>query len=266
MTMPTALGVGMSRGLYELKLFFREKEMVVFTFSLPVVLLVLFGSIFEGSYDNGVSVAQVYTAGLMAAGVMSVSMQNLGISIAVERDNGTLKRLSGTPMPRSSYFLGKILSVLVMAVAQSALLLAVAALMYDVALPAEASAWLTLAWVLVLGLTAGCLLGIAVSSLARSAKSAGAVITLPFLVLQFISGVFIPFTELPEWLVTISSVFPLRWMCQGLRAVIIGDAGASLELAHSFELDRVALILAAWIVGGLVLCLRTFRWKSRRDG
>jgi ABC-2 type transport system permease protein len=31
-------------------------------------------------------------------------------------------------------------------------------------------------------------------------------------------------------------------------------------------LDRVALVLGAWVIGGLVLCLTTFRWKGRRDG
>ncbi|MFI6319892.1 ABC transporter permease [Nonomuraea sp. NPDC050556] len=262
--LPSALQVGLSRALYELKLFFREKEQVVFTFSLPVVLLLLFGSVFEGTIDgSGITVAQIYAAAMIASGILSASLQNLGTTIAVERDQGVLKRLAGTPMPPSSYFLGKILSVLVIALIEVVLLLAVAVLLYDVPLPTD---WFTFSWVFVLGLTAGCLLGIAASGIARSARSAAAVITLPFLVLQFISGVFIPFTKLPEWLVTIASFFPLRWMCQGFRAVFLGDAGAALEITGSYELDRVALVLGAWCIGGLLLCVRTFRWKSRRDG
>ena len=89
---------------------------------------------------------------------------------------------------------------------------------------------------------------------------------MPFVVLQFISGVYIPFTELPHWLINVASIFPLKWMCQGLRSVFLGDLGASLEVTGSYELGRVALILGAWVIGGLVLCLLTFRWKSRRDG
>ncbi|MFI6479943.1 ABC transporter permease [Nonomuraea sp. NPDC050663] len=258
--------VALARAGFELRLFFRERDQVVFTFSLPIVLLLLFGSIFTGEYPGtGVTVAEVYTAGMIGAAVLAVSLQNLGISIAVEREEGALKRLSGTPMPKYAYFAGKVGSVLVMALCEIALLLAVAVLLYDIDLP-RGTAWLTFAWVVFLGLTSGCLLGIAASSLARSAKSAGAVITLPFLVLQFISGVFIPFTELPGWLTDVAAIFPLKWMCQGLRAVFLGDGGLVLQPTGSYELAKTALVLGAWVIGGLVLCLMTFRWKSRRDG
>ncbi|RCG30882.1 ABC transporter permease [Sphaerisporangium album] len=264
--LPSIAASGWGRAAVETKMFFREKDAVIFTFSFPIILLVIFGSIFQGELEGHVTVSQLYTAGLIGAGVMSASFQNLGVGIAVDRDDGTLKRLAGTPMPRSAYFVGKILSVLILSVLEVAILLAVGVVMYDLNLPTAPGSWLTFAWVFVLGVTASSLLGIAVSSLPRSAKSATAVISMPFVVLQFISGVFIPFTALPEWLMRIASFFPLKWMCQGFRSVFLGEAGASLELAKSYELGRVALVLSAWMVGGLVLCLTTFRWKGRRDG
>lgn len=258
--------MGTSRAWFELKVFFREREQVVFTFALPILLLILFGTIFTGDV-NGVAVSQLYTAGLVAAGVMSASFQNLGIAIAAEREAGGLKRLAGTPMPKHAYFTGKVLSVLVIAAVEAVLLLAAAVLLYGVKLPGEVGPWLTFCWVFALGLTATCLMGVAISGLPRSAKGASAVVTLPFLVLQFISGVYIvPYTQLPGWLIDFASIFPLRWMCQGFRSVFLGDAGAVLEPSGSYDLDRVALVLAAWVVGGLVLCLLTFRWKSRREG
>ncbi|MEV5408326.1 ABC transporter permease [Thermopolyspora sp. NPDC052614] len=264
--LPSLLKVGWSRAAIETKLFFRERDSLVFNFSFPVVLLVLFGSIFRGDLANGITMSQLYTAGLIGAGLMSTSFQNLAISIAVEREEGGLKRLAGTPMPRTAYFVGKVLSVLLVTVLEIAILLVVGVLLYDLKLPTGVTGWFTFAWVFVLGLTASALLGIAASSLPRSAKSAAAVITMPFVMLQFVSGVYIPFTQLPDWLINIASVFPLKWMCQGFRSVFLGDAGIGLEMTHSYELDRVALILAAWAVGGLLLCLLTFRWKSRRDG
>jgi ABC-2 type transport system permease protein len=248
-------------------MFFREKDAVIFTFSFPIILLVLFGSIFSDQFEGtGITVSQVYTAGLIGAGVMGAAFQNLGIGIAIDREDGTLKRLAGTPMPRSAYFVGKMLSSTVIALLEVLILLAIGVVMYGLELPTEISAWVTLTWVLVLGLAGAALLGIAASSIPRSAKSAAAVISMPFVVLQFISGVYIPFTELPPWLINISSVFPLKWMCQGLRSVFLGEGGARLELTGSYELGRVALVLTAWVIGGLVLCLMTFRWKGRRDG
>jgi ABC-type multidrug transport system, permease component len=265
--LPGALRLGWSRAVVETKMFFRERDSLIFNFSFPVILLILFGSIFSGQVEGtGITVSQLYAAALIGAGLMSVSFQNLAIAIAVEREEGTLKRLAGTPLPPAAYFLGKVLSVLLVAVLEIAILLVVGVLLYDLELPSTLADWATFTWVFVLGLTASSLLGIAVSSLPRSAKSAPAVVTMPFVMLQFISGVYIPFTQLPDWLIHIASVFPLRWMCQGFRSVFLGDAGASLELAGSYELDRVALVLGAWTIGGLLLCLLTFRWKSRRDG
>jgi ABC-2 type transport system permease protein len=265
--MPSTVRVSLARAVVETKMFFREKDAVIFTFAFPIVLLVLFGSIFAGELEGtGVTVSQLYTAGLIGAGVMGAGFQNLGIGIATERQDGTLKRLAGTPMPPSAYFIGKVLIVLLIAVLEVVILLAIGVAMYDLDLPSEASKWVTFAWVFVLGVSGSALLGIAASSLPRSAKSAAAVISMPFVVLQFISGVFIPFTEMPQWLMNIASVFPLKWMCQGFRSVFLGDGGAALEAAKSYELDRVALVLAAWLIGGVVLCLTTFRWKGRRDG
>jgi ABC-2 type transport system permease protein len=110
------------------------------------------------------------------------------------------------------------------------------------------------------------LLGIAASSVPRSARSATAVITLPFVVLQFISGVYVPVTLVPRWLTDVAAIFPLKWICQGLRSVFLPAQAASLEPAGSWEHGRTALVLAAWVVAGLVLCLTTFRWQRRRDG
>lgn len=266
MTRPSAARLGLSRAVFETRMFLRERDAVIFTFSLPIVLLAIFGAIFSGSVaGTGVSVAQLYVAGLIGSAAMT-GFQNLGIGIAIDRDDGTLKRLAGTPLPRSSYFVGKALHTLFLSLCQVALLLAIGVLAFGLDLPTRLSAWTAFCWVFVLGVLASALLGVAASSLPRSGRSASAVIAMPFVVLQFVSGVFIPVGQLPAWLVNIASVFPLKWMCQGFRSVFLGDAGAALEVAGSYELDRVALILGAWVVGGLVLCLVTFRWKSRRDG
>jgi ABC-2 type transport system permease protein len=62
----------------------------------------------------------------------------------------------------------------------------------------------------------------------------------------------------------IAALFPLKWMCQGMRSAFLPDSFASFEAAGGWELGKVALVLGAWCVGGLVLCLTTFRWASPR--
>ncbi|MFF5113373.1 ABC transporter permease [Streptosporangium sp. NPDC000509] len=263
---PSVMRLGLSRTVVENRMFFRERDAVIFSFAFPIIILVIFGSIFSGEMEGtGLTVSQLYVAGLIGTAAMT-GFQNLGINIAVDRDDGTLKRLAGTPLPRTSYFIGKALNTLFVSFLQVVILLAIGVALFGLKLPSEAFRWVTFAWVFVLGVVGSALLGVAISSLPRSAKSASAVIAMPFVVLQFISGVFIPIGQLPSWLVNIASLFPLKWMCQGFRSVFLGDAGATLEVANSYELNRVALVLGAWAVGGLVLCLMTFRWKSRRDG
>ncbi|MEO3930981.1 ABC transporter permease [Micromonosporaceae bacterium B7E4] len=262
------MSAGLARGSVELKSFFRERDAVVFTFSMPVVLLVLLGSIFDGTYPGtDVTATQYLVPSMMAAGVASTTFVNLGIGIAADRHDGTLKRLRGMPMPLSAYFFGKVILVLVASVAEVAALLAAGVLLFGVEVPHTPARWLTFAWVFLLGAVSCAFIGIAASGLARSARSAGAVMNLPYLVLSFVSGVFVtPLGAIPEPLLQIGSVFPLRWMAQGFRSAFLPDTILGEEPVQSWEHGRMAAILAVWCIGGLVLCLATFRWRGRRDG
>ncbi|MGY1652663.1 ABC transporter permease [Geodermatophilus sp. SYSU D01119] len=260
--LPALGAVYRSRAGVELKEFFRQRESVVFTLVFPVLLLVVFGAVLDYDLGSGVSFTQYFLAGVIAAGILGASLQNMAISIATERADGTLKSLYGTPMPRSAYFVGKVVQVLAVTVLIIAILLLVGVVFYDVDLPTGAD-WLTFAWVTALGAAACTLLGIAVSSLARNGRSASATVTPIALVLQFISGVFFQFSQVPTWMQTVASLFPLKWMAQGLRSVFLPDALAASEPAGTWELGRVALVLAAWCVAGLVLCVLTFRWQER---
>lgn len=265
--LPGAFRLGLLRGGIEIRQFFRAREAVVFTFALPAVLMCLFASIFQDQVEGtDITVSQLYVSAMLGAGLMATSFQSLGIGIASERDEGVLRRLRGMPMPRSAYFLGKFWLVLVSGIAETVLLLAVGVTLFDLELPTDPLKWLTFGWVFLLGLAACSLLGIAVSSVPRSAKSASAVITLPFLVLQFVSGVYITIDSMSGPLLKVGALFPLKWMCQGFRGVFLPDQAKVLEQAGAWEYGRIALVLGAWCIGGLLLCLKTFRWKSRRDG
>ncbi|MCS7478964.1 ABC transporter permease [Umezawaea endophytica] len=257
------MAVGAARGRLELREFFRRKDAVVFTFALPAFLLVLLGSVFSGTVLGDMSMSQLFTASMVGAGIISTSFITLGVGVAGDREDGTLKRLRGTPMPVAAYFLGKLALVAVASVAEVALLLAVGIGLYGVELPADPARWLTFAWVFGLGVVSCALLGIAASAAAKSARSAPAVMNLPYIGLQFISGVFInPIVVLPSAMVAVASFFPLKWIAQGMRSVFLPDEAAVLEMAGTWEHGMTALVLGAWCVVGLGLCLVTFRWTD----
>jgi ABC-2 type transport system permease protein len=260
-----ALRLGLARTGIELRMFFRERDSMVFTFAFPVILLFIFGSVFSADIAPGVSFTQYFAAGMVASGIALSSFQALAIGIAVERDDGTLKRLKGTPMPPLAYFVGKIGLVLATSLVQFAVLLVVSSLFFGLELPATAGLWLRFAWLFLLGIAAGTTLGIAYSSLARSSRSAAAVVSPVVIVLQFISGIFFVYSELPSWMQQVGALFPLKWIAQGMRSVFLPDAFAAQEVG-GWQLPQTALVLTAWTVVGLLLCVRTFRWTRRDAG
>jgi ABC-2 type transport system permease protein len=264
--LPGVFGLGMARTGLEVRQFFRERDSVVFTFSFPLIMLMIFGSVFTSEVAPGVSFRQYFIAGMIASGIILSSFQSLAVGIAVERDDGTLKRLRGTPMPPAAYFLGKIGLVLVTSVCQVAILLAVGALAFGLNLPADPAVWARFAWVFLLGTAAGTVAGIAYSSVPRSSRSAAAVVTPVVIVLQFVSGVYFVYGQLPEWMRVLGAVFPLKWLAQGMRSVFLPASFEAQEVGGSWQLGETALVLLVWLAVGLALCRYTFRWTRRDAG
>ena len=150
--------------------------------------------------------------------------------------------------------------VMVSAVFQAILLLVIARFGFNVALPGDPNKWMTFAWVFLLGVITSCVLGIALSAVPRSSRSATAVVIPIVVLLQFISGVYLQFSMLPGWLQNFAGIFPLKWMAQGMRAVFLPESFATLEQTGDWNLGWVAIIMSLWFVVGLLLCRYTFRW------
>ena len=260
--LPSTLKIGVSRGFLELKQFFRQRESVVFTLLFPILLLLIFGSVFKDEIAPGVTFSQYFVAGMIASGLVNTGFQQLAITIPMERDDGTLKRLRGTPAPASSYFIGKIILVFVSMSIQVILLLIFGILLYGITLPSDSAHWITFIWVMLLGLISSTLLGIAFSSVPKSGRGASAVVSPIVIILQFFSGVFFVFTQLPSWMQNFAAIFPLKWLTQGMRAVFLPDSFATQEVAGSWELGKIALFLAVWSIAGFFLALKTFRWEK----
>ena len=262
--LPSAVRIGFSRVLPELKMFYRRPEQMVLTFSMPTIICLLLGSIFSARLPNSqVSTGAVLAASMLAYGILSTSFINLGISIAADRETGALRRLRGTPTTASSYFIGKIALVAIVSLAEAVILLAVGVLVFDLRLPSDAYGWFTLSWVFVLGIVSCSLLGIFISNLASNAVSAAVITNGPAVGLQFLSGTYVPLMVLPTWMLVVGSLFPVKWMAQGFRSVLLPPEMVSIEPAGTSEHGRIFLVLAAWSVGGLIGCLSVFRWSDR---
>lgn len=262
--LPSPLRIGLSRVVPELKMFYRRPEQVALTFSMPAVICILLGSIFSAKLpDSDTSTGAVIAASMLAYGILSTSFINLGISIAADRDTGALRRLRGTPTTASSYFIGKILLVAVASLAEAVVLLSVGVFIFKLHLPTSVFGWFTLTWVFVLGIVSCSLLGIFISNFASNAVSAAVLTNGPAVGLQFLSGTYVPLMALPTWMLTVGSIFPVKWMAQGFRSVLLPPNMVVFEPAGSWEHWQTFLMLTAWSVGGLIACLAVFRWSDK---
>ena len=72
--------------------------------------------------------------------------------------------------------------------------------------------------------------------------------------------------DLPPLMQTIAALFPRKWMTQGMRSVFRPAGYVQQEPAGTWEHGRVALVLGLWLVVGLFVAVRTFRWRNKADG
>lgn len=261
---PGALGLGLFRGLGEVRAYARNRAGLIFNLALPLALMLLFGTLFKAKAHSGVDpIHDVVVAGVLASGIISTALGALAMGVTLDADDGSLRRLRGTPMPMSAYLIGKVVLSAFLALLESVLVLA--AVVFRFHLPTSASAWLTFVWVFLLGISAATSLGVGLGLLATNPRSASGVIQFPLILLQFISGVYYSFSGMPKGLQYVGAVFPLKWTAQGMRSALLPASLAGNEPAGSWEHGRTAIVLGAWTVGGFLFCMLAQRWRMRRD-
>lgn len=262
------LKVAAARITWEVRGYLRQPSVMIFTFLFPIALLLLFSVVFSGMGDvgpeaSGITMADLYLPGMLAAGVILSGVQNLAMDIAAEKGEGGLRRLAATPLRPWQYFVGKLGQVYLTGTVQAVLLIAVAALILRVPLPTEPGGWLVAAWVYLLGLSVCALLGIAFAGVLKDGRVAAAAVIPVLLGVQFVSGIYLPGFLLPDWLQTAVGVLPFRWIGQGFRGAFLPEQMGTMEPGGTYDLPMVALVLGIWLVVGAVLARLTFRWMKR---
>jgi ABC-2 type transport system permease protein len=144
---------------------------------------------------------------------------------------------------------------------QTALLLLFGTLMFGLNLPTSPTLWWNFTWLVILGSACSTVLGIAFSVVPKSGRGASAVVSPIVIILQFFSGVFFVFTSLPTWMQQFAALFPLKWLTQGMRSVFLPEDFATQEVAGTWEIGKTAVIIAIWLVAGLIISIKTFKWS-----
>lgn len=239
---------------YEQRAFWRNRGRGVFTFVFPLMFLVIFASLDRGAHIKdlgGISFDTFFVPGILAYGVITTTYVNMAMSTAILRDQGVLKRMQGTPLPRWAYIAARIGSTMVTMLAMTVITLALGAIAYGVHIRASTLPGLILT--LLLGTAAFTTLGIGVARFIPNSEAAPVIVNLTVLPLTFISSIWFPPTAMPRALNSIAKVFPIRPLADGLEHAFnpfttgAGFSGQDLRT------------LTIWAVVGIFLMLRFLR-------
>ena len=244
---------------YDLLVVWRDPQARFFTIALPVIFLILLTSLFGNNtvHVNGhrIKIATYYVPGICTLGIISSSFVNLVISITTQRESGVLKRRRSTPVPAWVLIASRALTSIILSFALVVVIVLIGRIAYGVHLPSSTLP----AFVLAVALGAGtfCCLSFAAASFIRSEDSAQPIIQAIMLPLYFISGVFVPNSQLSSTLKDIADVFPVRHLNVAMfKAFDPATTGSGIS-------GTDLLILVAWGVAGLVIALWRFSWAPR---
>src|SRR5262245_34674399 len=196
---------------YDQKVFWRNPASVFFTVAFPVILLLIFATVFgDQTVDvaGGIETTTYYVPAIVTLSVISATMQSLAMSLGIAREDGRLKRGRGTPMPAWVFIAGRVGNSIVVALLMLALIAALGRLAYGVEVPWDRLPAIVLT--LAVGAAAFCCLGVALTAAIPSQDAAAPIVNALLLPLYFLSGVFIPDDQLPSGVIHFADVFPVR--------------------------------------------------------
>jgi ABC-2 type transport system permease protein len=187
--------------------------------------------------------------------ILGMALMQLGIFAAIplvqQREKGILKRLNTTPLPRWALVGSNVLVRLVIAAAQTVIILGIGTALLGVEVTGNP---LVIAGFVVLGALAFTSIGYVIASFARTEEAANGMTSVVQFPLMFLSGIFFPLEVMPEWLRGVATFLPLTYLGDALRQTMVGGTPFA-------PLGVDALVLAGWLVVTLAVSARYFRWQ-----
>jgi ABC-2 type transport system permease protein len=243
---------------YQNLLFWRNPFSAFFTIAFPLMFLLLFNSLQGGSRltERGdIRFAQFFTPSILVFAAISATYVNLATSVAIARDDGVLKRLRGTPMPGWVYVAGRVLHATFAAVLASLIMVAAGVLLFHVKLfPHLLPAAIV---TLLLGTLSFCALGLALAAVCPNGEAAPAMANFTWLPVAFISSIFFPLDNAPQWLQTLGGIFPVKHFAEAMQATF-----SPFTTGSGFRWSDLGVILL-WAAAGTIVAVRKFQWEPR---
>jgi ABC-2 type transport system permease protein len=260
-----AVRSGLTRGGIELKQTFTTPQ-DLWNLIFPNAVLLTVMIFMRGATVPGTnfSLGSRTVPSVMGMGIMFTGLVTLMMALAIEREDGTLLRAKAVPNGMLGYLVGKVTLVAGMSVVGLAIGLIPGLILFSGLATGGLGSWVTLAWVLVLGLAATMPLGAIFGSLFSNPRNVG-IIMLPVMGLIATSGIFYPITNFPHWLQWVAQTFPVYWMGLGMRSALLPSQLASVEIGQSWRHLETVAVLGVWAVVGFLVAPIVLRRMARRE-
>src|SRR5579859_1041369 len=234
--------------LTEAKLQVRELIWPIWGFALPIVLLIVFGSIphMTGSEAalGGRPLLYLYVPVIIFMGTALICLIAASSALASYRERGILRRLAVTPAGASRLLAAEIIVSTAMVIVMTAVIEVIARLAYHVSLPAQFAGY----FAVILLVTAALLgIGMLIASVAKTSRIAQGLGGLCFYPMMFFSGLWLPLPQMGPLLQHISEATPLGAASAAMSGILGG---------RNFPALMYIGILAAWAVGADLLAWR----------
>ena len=258
----TALRAGWARGRIELRQSLTNGADLFNHAFWPVLMLVTLFFLRDATF-GGYRLATLALPSILGMNA-SMAMVTMSQVLTADREDGTLLRAKATPHGLAAYLVGKVVSVSGGLVIDLAIFLVPALFLVPGLAVAHADAWLTVAWVLALGLVATLPAGAILGSVLTTARGQG-LLTLPVLAVIGISGIFYPIASLPHWLQWTAQVFPIYWLGLGMRSALLPPEAVAVEIGQSWRHLETVGVLGVWALVGLVVAPIVLRRMAGRE-
>ena len=231
-------------------IFWRSREAAFFVFIFPLLLFVLLASVYTGQFQ-GKPAPWAVLAGIIGYGAANTGFAGLALLLVGRREMGFLKRIRSTPLPAATYLTAVLASTLAVFLLQIVALFVLGRVLKSTPAPHHP---LSLLLALLLGSACFAGLGLAFTTVVRSAEGSSAAVNVVLLPMAFLSGGFGPTAHYPPVLRTIAAVLPMRYFIQLVYAIY-------LHGERVWSKPGAIAVLAGWGIAGVFFAVRRFRWE-----
>lgn len=203
--------------------------------------------------DSSLKPIQYITPGIMSWGVAISAVFGSALTLVTWRRKQVLRRIRLAPVHVSTVLSSRVVVTIGVAIIQAVIFIGIGMLpVFGLQLTGT---WALAIPVFLLGILAFFAIGMLVGAFCKTDEAAAGAANIVVLPMAFLSGTFFPIDQSPAWMQTLSTVFPLRHMNDGIMAFLVRGQDAS-------ALVTPCLVLAGFVLVVGAISAKVFQWED----